>query len=86
MPYSCLSGKESIFSPLSKLLAIGFGGWFFLFAKLKKIFFSFIYFWLCWVFIAAQGLSLVTASGGSSLVAVHRFLIVVASLAAEHRP
>ena len=45
-----------------------------------------LFFWLCWVFIAAQGLSLVTASGGSSLVAVHRFLIVVASLAAEHRP
>ena len=45
---------------------------------------EFFFFWLCWVFIAAQGLSLVTASGGSSLVAVHRFLIVVASLAAEH--
>ena len=38
------------------------------------------FFWLCWVFIAAQGLSLVTVSRGSSLVAVHRFLIVVASL------
>ena len=28
----------------------------------------FIYFWLCWVFIAARGLSLVVASGGYSLL------------------
>ena len=35
----------------------------------------FIYFWLCWVFIAAHGLS---------LVAVHGFLTVVASLVVEH--
>ena len=26
----------------------------------------FIYFWLCWVFVAARGLSLVAASGGYS--------------------
>ena len=26
----------------------------------------FIYFWLCWVFVSARGLSLVTASGGHS--------------------
>ena len=26
----------------------------------------FIYFWLCWVFVAARGLSLVVASGGYS--------------------
>ena len=43
-----------------------------------------IYFWLCWVFIAARGLSLVAVSRGYS-VAVHRFLIAVASLAAQHR-
>ena len=30
----------------------------------KKI--LFIYFWLCWVFVAAGGLSLVAASGGYS--------------------
>ena len=30
---------------------------------LKKL----IYFWLCWVFIAARGLSLVAASRGYSL-------------------
>ena len=35
----------------------------------------FIYFLLCWVFVAARGLSLVVASG---------LLIAVASLAAEH--
>ena len=34
----------------------------------------FIIFWLCWVFIAVRGLS---------LVAVHGFLIVVASLVVE---
>ena len=30
------------------------------------ILFLFIYFWLCWVFIAARGLSLVVVSGGYS--------------------
>ena len=35
----------------------------------------FIYFWLCWVFISVQGLSLVAASGGhSSLWCVSRSL------------
>ena len=29
---------------------------------------KFIYFWLCWVFVAARGLSLVVASGGYSLL------------------
>ena len=33
---------------------------------LKLIYFIFIYFWLCWVFIAVRGLSLVAASGGYS--------------------
>ena len=42
----------------------------------------FIYFWLCWVFVAARGLSLVVASGGYSLL---RLLIAMASLVAEHR-
>ena len=31
----------------------------------------FIYFWLCWVFVAACGFSLVAVSRGSSLVVVH---------------
>ena len=50
---------------------------------LKNKFYLFIYFWLCWVFIAACQLSLVAASGGFSLVAVHGLLAVVASLVAE---
>ena len=54
---------------------------------LLQIFFlnNFIYFWLCWVFIAAHMLSLVVVSGGYSLVVVHGHLIAVASLVAEHR-
>ena len=35
-----------------------------------------IYFWLLWVFIAAQGLSLVVVSRGYSLVAGHGFLLL----------
>ena len=49
--------------------------------------FSFIYYlfssWLCQVFTATHGLSLVAASGGSSLVVVLG-LIAVASLVREH--
>ena len=45
----------------------------------------FIYFWLPWVFIAVQGLSLVAKSGGYSLVVMQGLLSVVASLVAEHR-
>ena len=47
--------------------------------------FYFICFWLCWVFVAAHGLSLAAASRGSSLVAIQGLLIVVAPLVAEHR-
>ena len=46
------------------------------------IFFFFIYllyFWLCWVFLAVPGLSLIVASGGYSLVAVSGLLTVVTS-------
>ena len=31
-----------------------------------KNFYSFIYLWLCWVFVSVRGLSLVAASGGHS--------------------
>ena len=45
----------------------------------------FIYFFpLCWVFIAAHGLSLVAMSGGLLFLVVLGLLIVVASLAEEH--
>ena len=43
-----------------------------------------ICFWVHWVFVAVQGLSLVAASGGYSLVDMHRLLTVVASLVVEH--
>ena len=46
----------------------------------------FIYFWLCWVFADVRRLSLVGASRGYSLVAVHGLPIVLAFLFAEHRP
>ena len=51
----------------------------------KKIY-LFIYFWLCWVFIAARGLFSSCGERGLLFVAVHGLLIVVASLVAEHRP
>ena len=50
-----------------------------------KITISFLSFWLCWVFIALHGHSLVTATGGSSLVTVRGLLIATASLFAELR-
>ena len=34
----------------------------------KFIYYFIIYFWLCWVFVAACSLSLVAASGGYSLL------------------
>ena len=40
----------------------------FFFFSLINLFFLFIYFWLCWVFIAVRGLPLVAASGGYSLL------------------
>lgn len=42
-------------------------------------------FWLCWVFVAAQGFAPVLGSGGYS-VAVQALLMPVASLIAEHGP
>ena len=40
---------------------------------------------LCWVFLADHSFSLGLVSSGYSLVEVHWFLILVASLIAEHR-
>ena len=53
--------------------------------QLLFFFFFFFNFWLCWVFIGAQGLSLGAANRGHSLVVVLRLLLVVASLAGQHR-
>ena len=44
----------------------------------------FIYFWLCSVFIVVCGLSLIAASEGYSLIAVHGLLTAISSLVAEH--
>ena len=41
-------------------------------------------FQLCWVFVAACGLSVVVASGGCSLAAACRLPPVLASFVAEH--
>ena len=46
--------------------------------------YNFIYFWLCWVFVAVQAFPLVAASGGYSLIVVHGLLIAMASVFAEH--
>ena len=44
----------------------------------------FIYFWLCWVFVAAHGLFSSCSERGLLFIAVRRLLIAVASLVAEH--
>ena len=59
-------------------LRVSTGPFFFFF--LFKDFYLFVYFWLCWVFIAAQAF-LYVASEGYSLV---ELLIGVASLLGEH--
>ena len=56
-----------------------------LFCLFFQIIYSCVCFWLCWIIVAACGLSLVAASRGYSLVATHRLLIAVASLVVEHR-
>ena len=43
-----------------------------------------IYFWLCWVFVAARRLSLVAGEWGLLFVALRRLLFAVASLVVEH--
>ena len=49
----------------------------YLFASVFKKIIVFIYFWLCWVFVAV-------ASGSYSLVAEHRLLLVMAFLVGDH--
>ena len=50
---------------------------------LKKMFLSF-YFWLCWVFTAAQAFSLAATSSGYSLIGACSLRTVAAPLVAEH--
>ena len=49
----------------------------------NKYIYLFIY-WLCWVFVAVHGLSLVAASGGLLFIEIRGLLIAVVSLVAEH--
>ena len=49
----------------------------------RGVFFVLFCFLLCWVFVAVWVFSLVVASGGYSLITLHRLLIVVASLFSE---
>ena len=48
------------------------------------LFIDLFYFWLLWVFVAVRGLSLVAASGGHALAAVHSLLTLVGSLLVDH--
>ena len=45
----------------------------------------FFFFWLHWIFVAVCGLFFSCEEQGLLFAAVHRLLIVVASLVAEHR-
>ena len=51
-------------------------------------FILFIYFWLCWVFVAVHGLSLVAVSGGYSLLRCVGFslqwLLLLQSMGSRH--
>ena len=69
-------GKAFSLSPLSIMFAVGFHIWLLLcscspsipiLSTLKNfIYFIYVYFWLCWVFVAVHGLSLVAVNGGYS--------------------
>ena len=68
----------------SHLLFFLLNGLLIVFVQLKKIIYLFaclLYLWLCWVFPAVRGPSLVMS--GAALVAEHR-LTVVAALVVEH--
>ena len=64
---SLLSGFLSLMKDFNNwyLIILQF---FFLFYFIYLFIYFLFYFWLCWVFIAARGLSLVAVSGGHSLL------------------
>ena len=74
----------------TSMLNLNFTNLNYMFCFVLFCFYKFIYlFWLCWVFVAARGLSLVAASRGYSSLPCKGFslqglLIEVASLVAEH--
>ena len=59
-----------------------------LFLFFISLFILFIYFWLCWVFVAARGLSLVVARGAYSLLRCPgfslRWLLLLQSMNSRH--
>ena len=63
-----LSAFAEVETPVASLLKLG--EWFLVIFFFFKVFFSFvylyIYFWLCWVFVAPNGISLVAAVEGYS--------------------
>ena len=58
---------------------------FFLIVIFYLFIYFYIYFWLCWVFVSVQGLSLVVASGGHSSSQCVGLFTIAASIVAEHR-
>ena len=81
---SCIFDYHSFVGCIFSLQTLRFFSLFFFFF----FFYVFIYlfsFWLCWVFVAACGLSLATVSGGYSVAVVWGFLTAVVSLVTEHR-
>ena len=64
------------------------GGQYFIYLLIYFKIHLFIYFWLCWVFIAARGLSLVAASGGCSWLRCAgfslRWLLLFQSMDSRH--
>ena len=67
------------FQPMKPILISGFPPQIFFYILFLKLY-SFLNFWLCWVFVAARRLSLVVANGGYSLVLVHGLLVAMACL------
>ena len=51
---------------------------------LKNLIYLVSYFWLCWIFVAAPGFSLVVESKGYSLAVLPGLLIAMASCVGEH--
>ena len=62
--------------------------WLGLYLTFPLIGYLFIYFWLCWAFVAARRLSLVTVSGGYSLLRCVGFslwwLLLLQSMGSRH--
>ena len=65
-------------------LGLGVGGLVSLKGPGGSFFFFLIYFWLCWVFVAACGLFSHCGEWGPFFVVVHELLIAVACLVVEH--